>query len=210
MLKGVQGGVQGWADQSIGSAIGSVAQQSLGATATAGLLLVVTSATARSWLFRWKVSGKRKEMGLGGLNAVSLAQARDEAAQARADRAQGRDPALARATRKAGAISFGEAADRLIESVEVGWKNAKHRHQWRMTLETFAAPLRPVPLSRVTSEDVRDVLKPIWLAKPETAARLRGRIERVLDWAKAQKYRTGDNARDMARAPRASAAEAAL
>jgi hypothetical protein len=158
-----------------------------------GLLLVVTSATARSWLFRWKVAGTRKEMGLGSLNAVSLAQARDEAAQARADRAQGRDPKVARATRRAGAISFGEAADKLIESLEAGWKNAKHRHQWRQTLETFAAPLRPIPVSRITSEDVRDVLKPIWLAKPETAARLRGRIERVLDWAKVQKHRTGDN-----------------
>src|SRR5262245_55498370 len=83
-----------------------------------GLLLVVTSPTARSWLFRWKVGGKRHEMGLGSLHAVGLAEARRLAAEARADRAQGRDPKVARLSRKAGAICFGEAADKLIESMQ--------------------------------------------------------------------------------------------
>jgi integrase len=158
-----------------------------------GLVLVVTSPTARSWLFRWKVGGKRLEMGLGSLHAVGLAEARRLAAQARADRAQGRDPKVARASRRAWAISFGEAADKLIESMEAGWRNAEHRRQWRQTLLHHAAALRPMPVSEITAEDVANTLKPIWLTKPETAARLRGRIERVLHWATVQRFRGGPN-----------------
>jgi integrase len=158
-----------------------------------GLVLVVTSPTARSWLFRWKVGGKRHDMGLGSLHAVGLAEARRHAAEARADRAQGRDPKVARASRRAGAISFGEAADKLIESMQAGWRNAVHRRQWRQTLLHHAAPLRPMPVSEITAEDVANTLKPIWLTRPETAARLRGRIERVLHWATVQRFRSGPN-----------------
>jgi integrase len=158
-----------------------------------GLVLVVTSPTARSWLFRWKVDGRRQEMGLGSYFAVGLAQARELAAQARADRAQGRNPKVARASRKAASISFGEAADKLIESIEAGWRNADHRHQWRQTLRVYAAPLRPLPVSEITAEGVCNTLKEIWLTKPETASRVRGRIERVLHWATTRKYRTGAN-----------------
>jgi integrase len=158
-----------------------------------GLYLIVSGPSARSWLFRWKVGGKRKELGLGSFRDVPLSLARDLAAQARTDRARGDDPRQQRTARKAGAITFGEAADRLVGDLETGWRNAKHRAQWRATLETLAAPLRPTPVNRITTEDVRDVLAPIWLAKPETAARLRGRIEKVLDWARVRKFRTGDN-----------------
>jgi integrase len=158
-----------------------------------GLILVVTSPTARSWLFRWNVGGKRLEMGLGSLHAVSLAEARRQAAEARADRAQGRDPKVVRASRRAGALSFGEAADKLIESMQAGWRNAVHRRQWQQTLLHHAAPLRPIPVSEITAEDVAHALKPIWLNKPETAARTRGRIERVLHWATVQRFRTGPN-----------------
>jgi integrase len=158
-----------------------------------GLSLIVTSPTARSWKFLWKVSGKRHEMGLGSLSAVSLAEARRLAAEARADRAQGRDPKVARASRRAGAISFGEAADQLNESLEAGWRNTAHKRQWRRSLMVYAEPLRSMPVSEITVEHVCDVLKPIWLSKPETAARTRGRIERVLDWCTTKKLRAGPN-----------------
>jgi integrase len=160
-----------------------------------GLVLVVTSLNARSWLFRWKPPGskKRREMGLGSLHAVGLAEARRLAGEARADRAQGRDPKVARASRKAGAISFGEAADKLIETLQEGWRNPKHRRQWQQTLLEHAAPLRPMPVSEITAEHVAMTLKPIWLTKPSTASRLRGRIERVLHWATVQHFRTGPN-----------------
>jgi integrase len=158
-----------------------------------GLVLAVASANARSWLFRWKIGGKRHEMGLGSLHAVSLAEARRLAGEARADRAKGRDPKVARTSRRAGGISFGEAADKLIESMESGWRNAVHRRQWQQTLLHHAAPLRPVPVSEITVEDVANTLRPIWLSKPETASRLRGRIERVLHWATVQRFRSGPN-----------------
>jgi integrase len=158
-----------------------------------GLYLLVASKDARSWVFFWKVGGKRREMGLGSLRDVSLARARELAAEARADRAAGRDPIAARDARKGGTITFGEVADKLIESMEPGWRNAKHRYQWRQTLKTYAAPLRTTPVSQITTEQVLEVLRPLWLTKSETAARLRGRIERVLDWAKAHGHRSGEN-----------------
>jgi integrase len=115
------------------------------------------------------------------------------AAQARADRALGSNPKVARASRKAGSISFGEASSKLIESMEAGWRNAVHRRQWRQTLADHAAPLRDMPVSEITTENVCDTLRDIWLSKPETALRLRGRIERVLAWATTRKYRSGPN-----------------
>jgi integrase len=158
-----------------------------------GLYLVVSGKDARSWVFFWKVGRKRREMGLGSLRDVSLARARELATKARADRAAGRDPIAARNARKSGSITFGQTADKLIESMEAGWRNAKHRYQWRQTLTTYAARLRATAVSQITTEQVLDVLKPLWLTKSETAARLRGRIERVLDWAKAHGYRSGEN-----------------
>jgi integrase len=158
-----------------------------------GLYLVVSSKDARSWVFFWKMGGKRREMGLGSFRDVSLGRARELAAIARADRAAGHDPMVARDSRKAGTMTFGEAADKFIESMEAGWANAKHRYQWRETLKTYAAPLRAIPVSRITTDDVVGVLKPLWLTKSETAGRLRGRIERVLDWAKARGHREGEN-----------------
>ncbi len=154
---------------------------------------MVSGKNARSWVFFWKVGRKRREMGLGSLRDVSLARARELAAEARADRAAGRDPIAARNARKSGTMTFGEAADKLIESIEAGWRNPKHRYQWRQTLKAYAAPLRAIPVSQITTEQVLDVLKPLWLTKSETAARLRGRIEHVLDWAKAHGYRGGEN-----------------
>jgi integrase len=95
--------------------------------------------------------------------------------------------------RSAQGATFGECAGRLVEAMRPSWRNHKHAAQWNMTLQVYAAPLRSLPVDRITTEDVLSVLKPIWKEKPETAARLRGRIERVLDAAKAQGLRAGDN-----------------
>jgi integrase len=90
-------------------------------------------------------------------------------------------------------MSFGEAADALVESMVPSWRNEKHRAQWKMTLTAYCGPIRSTPLGDISTEDVLRVLRPIWLTKSETASRLRGRIERVLDFAKARAMRTGEN-----------------
>jgi integrase len=93
----------------------------------------------------------------------------------------------------AGGATFGECADRVIEAMKPAWRNQKHKKQWEMTLRKYAVPLRPLPVNKITTDDVLSVLKPIWNSKCETASKLRGRIERVLDAAKAQGLRSGEN-----------------
>jgi len=156
-----------------------------------GLYLNVTNSGARSWVFMWKVAGRRREIGLGSLRDVPLAKARDRAAEARRLLAAGLDPLSART--KPRTMSFGEAADALVESMSPSWRNEKHRAQWRMTLTAYCEPIRSTPVSEISPEDVLRVLRPIWLTKSETASRLRGRIERVLDFAKARGMRFGEN-----------------
>jgi len=150
------------------------------------------------WLFMWSRNGKRREMGLGpaGRDGVSLADARRGAASARESVRAGRDPIEER--KAAGAAparvwTFGEVADDFINALSTQWRNEKHRAQWSMTLRDYAAPLRLLPVAKVDTGDVLGVLQPIWQAKPETASRLRGRIERVLDAAKARGLRSGEN-----------------
>jgi integrase len=133
-------------------------------------------------------------MGLGSAVDVSLAQAREKAADARRLVKAGKDPIAARhAERTAAVPTFGEMADQLVASIEHGFRNAKHRYQWRQTLTQYAKPLRPKPVDAITTEDVLECLKPIWTTKAETASRLRGRIERVLDAAAARGLRSRDN-----------------
>lgn len=157
-----------------------------------GLYLNVTASGARSWVFMWKVDGKRREMGLGALRDVPLAKARERAAEARQKLADGRDPIAAR-DNKPQVMTFGEAADALIESMSSSWRNEKHRAQWKMTLTTYCEPLRAKPVTEIGTEDVLKVLQPLWTAKPETASRLRGRMERVFDFARARGQGTGEN-----------------
>jgi integrase len=150
------------------------------------------------WIFMWSRNGKRREMGLGsaGRDAVSLAEARDSASKAREIVRAGGDPIEARRAAAAPAArewTFGEVADEFVRSLSPQWRNEKHRAQWSMTLRTYALPLRALPVQAVDTASVLDVLQPIWLAKPETAARLRGRVERVLDAAKARGLRKGEN-----------------
>jgi integrase len=156
-----------------------------------GLYLNVTASGARSWVFMWKLAGKRREMGLGSLRDVSLAKARQRAADAREKLADGLDPLAARDRPKA--MTFGEAADAFIESMSGSWRNEKHRAQWKMTLTVYCETFRSKPIADIGTEDVLTVLKPLWTAKPETASRLRGRIERVLDFARACGQRFGEN-----------------
>lgn len=161
-----------------------------------GLYLNVTETGARSWLFMWRTAGKRREMGLGSFPNVSLADARDKASEARSHVAAARDPIESRDAAKqakSGRKTFGECAETLLAAKESGWRNEKHRQQWRMTLEVYAKALWSKAIDEVDTEAVLAVLTPIWQTKAETASRLRGRIEAVLDAAKAQGFRTGEN-----------------
>ena len=157
-----------------------------------GLYLNITASGARSWVFMWKTDGKRREMGLGSQRDVPLAKARERAAEARQKLADGLDPIAAR-DNKPRVMTFGEAADALIESMSSSWRNEKHRAQWKMTLTVYCETLRSKPVTEIGTEDVLKVLKPLWTAKPETASRLRGRIERVFDFARARGQIAGEN-----------------
>jgi integrase len=161
------------------------------------LYLVVDPGGSRRWLFIYRSGGKQREMGLGSVRAVSLARARELAAESRAALADGRDPVgereKARAAKIARVPTFGEVADELLASIGAGFRNPKHRAQWGATLKADAAALLPMPIDKVETADVLRVLSPIWLVKPETASRVRGRIERVLDAAKAKGLRTAEN-----------------
>jgi integrase len=156
------------------------------------LYLVVSPSGARKWVWRYMWRGKAKEMGLGGALTVSLAEAREKAAAALKALKVGRNP-IAERKRTAGIPTFGEFADEVVASLSSGFRSSKHCAQWQMTLTTYAAPLRAMPIDTITTDDVLAVLKPIWTTKSETASRVRGRIEKVLDAAKAKGFREGEN-----------------
>ena len=154
----------------------------------AGLWLVVSASGARKWVFRFSFGGKVTEMGLGSAGVVGLAQARDRAMEARRSLADGRNPIEARKEAQRAEIAkptFGSIADALIAAKQPEWRNEKHRAQWKMTLETYAKPIRSRPVDEIDTAAVLSVLQPIWKTKPETASRVRGRIEMVLDAARA-------------------------
>ena len=156
-----------------------------------GLYLSISPNGGRRWVYLYRWHGKPTEIGFGSARDVSLARARELARQARASQAEGVNPKDVR--KPSQGATFGECADRLIETMRPSWRNAQHAAQWVMTLRHYAAPLRRLPLDKIATDDVLSVLKPLWNSKPETASRLRGRIERVLDAAKAQGFRTGEN-----------------
>jgi integrase len=165
-----------------------------------GLYLQVSEA-GRSWIFRFQLHKRRREMGLGSLADVSLAEARDRARAARKLRSAGRDPLEARKAERAAqrladakAVTFRAAAEAYIRAHEAAWRNAKHRWQWGKTLEDYAYPvLGSQPVGAIDTPLVLKALEPIWHTKPETAARVRGRIETVLASATARGQRTGPN-----------------
>jgi integrase len=151
------------------------------------LYLRVDRSGAKRWVFFYRLNGRQREAGLGGSNYLGLAKAREIAAGMRELLAQGVDPLEARqAGRHAtkARMTFGQCADDFLASKASGWRNAKHRGQWAMTLNVYAAPIRPLSVADVSTQDVLKVLQPLWLEKPETASRLRGRIQAVLDAAR--------------------------
>jgi integrase len=166
-----------------------------------GLYLQVTDAGARSWIYRYALHGRRREMGLGPFPTISIATVRNLAAGARSLVVAGTDPIDARDAERARqrleearSITFSDAAEQFLQSHEGTWKNAKHRQQWRNTLGTYAHPvIGSLPVADVHTEEIVRLLDPIWNAKAETAFRVRARVERVLDWAKVRGYRSGEN-----------------
>ncbi|MEO0917003.1 MAG: integrase arm-type DNA-binding domain-containing protein [Pseudomonadota bacterium] len=157
-----------------------------------GLFLYVKPSGARSWVLRYQVHGRRRDLGLGAFPDVSLAMARDRAAEARRLITEGEDPITKK--QQAKPKTFREAALELIESKRPGWKNAKHAAQWTSTLEAYVFPkIGAVQLAKIETADVISTLTPIWVAKPETANRVRQRIEAVIDYASALGIRSGDN-----------------
>lgn len=153
-----------------------------------GLWLVVSKTGARKWVFRFTFERRVTEMGLGN-GVVSLAEARRGSEEARRLLAAGRNPIKARDDAKRQSScrpTFGAVVEGFLAAKEGGWRNEKHRAQWRMTLERYAAPLWDVPVDEVNTAGVLGVLQPIWTRIPETASRLRGRIESVLDSARAK------------------------
>jgi len=167
----------------------------------AGLYLQVSRSGSKSWLFRFMLNGKAREMGLGSVLAVTLEVARTKARDCRGLLDQQIDPIEAKDAQgrvkrleKAREQTFDQCAAAYITSHTSGWKNAKHAQQWQNTLATYASPIfGSLPVQEVDESHVYKVLESIWTTKTETATRLRSRIELVLDWAKARKYRTGEN-----------------
>lgn len=167
----------------------------------AGLALQVAPRGSRSWVLRVMVGGKRREMGLGGYPDVTLAGAKDKARIARDKIDNGIDPLAERLSNKsalaaavASTMTFSQAAEKYINAHEAGWKNAKHADQWNNTLTQYAFPIiGKIAVADVDTPHIMRVIEPIWLTKTETASRLRGRIESVLDWATVRGFRTGDN-----------------
>lgn len=157
-----------------------------------GLWLTVTAAGSRKWTFRYMLKGRAREMGLGSAEEVTLAEARDRLADARKEAREGRDPLRVRAEAKANP-SFGELAEEVTAALKPGFRNDKHAAQWTATLRTYARPIWKTPVNEVETDDVLRCLQPIWARIPETALRVRGRIERVLAAATARGLRSGPN-----------------
>lgn len=166
-----------------------------------GLYLQVSPAGTKSWIFRFKRHGRSREMGLGSLDALSLAEARDKAAECRRQVLDGLDPIEARNSMRtqnrleaAKAMTFEECAKAYIGAHRESWKNAKHASQWENTLASYVHPVfGSLPIQSVDTALVMKALEPIWKTKTETATRLRGRVESILDWAKVRGVRSGEN-----------------
>lgn len=165
------------------------------------LWLQVTATGAKTWVYRYNLDGKRRHMGLGPLRQVSLADARMRAEELAQRIRAGSDP-LAEERRKEAArrslearrMTFDACARAFIKAHRTSWRNEKHARQWEATLATYASPTcGQLPVDEIDTAIVVRILEPIWTEKTETAKRLRGRIEAILDWATVSKYRSGDN-----------------
>lgn len=167
----------------------------------AGLWLQVSAAGTKSWIFRFTLRGRQREMGLGPLHTVSLSDARAKAKACRQQLLEGRDPIderhsarLAQELELAKAMTFDQCAAAFIRSHQSGWRNPKHAAQWQSTIASYASPVfGALPVASVDTALVMKAVSPIWTDKTETASRLRGRIESILAWATTSGYRQGDN-----------------
>lgn len=160
---------------------------------SAGLHIHVRKSGSKAWVQRIRIGGKYVDLGLGNYPAISLKQARETALENKALANEGKDPRLAKAKQQA-IPTFAEVAATVVAMKATELSNAKHRAQWASTLETYANPvLGKLPIDQIDVEDVLKVLEPIWLDKHETASRVRGRIETVLDYAIARKMRRPPN-----------------
>ena len=162
------------------------------------LYLSITKAGSKRWVYLYVFGGQRRELGLGSAakGFVCLAEARDKAIEARKLISAGEDPIKvmgksARAIAERGIPSFGSFADDYLAAHGPKFRNDKHKAQWATTLQTFCATIRSRPIDEIATDDVLRVLQPIWSKIPETASRVRGRMENVLDAAKARGYRDG-------------------
>jgi integrase len=166
-----------------------------------GLYLQVSDGGAKSWLFRFTLNGRHRQMGLGAVLTVPVDLAREEAARCRLMLRDGLDPIEARKAEKwrrlfetASSLTFRECAERYIAAHEAGWRNEKHVSQWRNTLSTYTySVFGELPVQAVDTGLVMRALDPIWRTKTETASRVRGRVEAVLDWATVRGHRKGEN-----------------
>src|ERR1700730_10565435 len=166
-----------------------------------GLYLQVRNADNKSWLLRYERDGKERWHGLGPVHAFNLKEARLRARKVRQLLADGVDPIdnrraerAARALEAAKAMTFKQCAEAYIAANEGAWKNAKHAAQWASTLKTYVYPhIGHLAVADVDTGLVLKCIEPIWRDKTETASRVRGRVESILDWATVRKYRTGDN-----------------
>jgi len=159
-----------------------------------GLRLVVSKTGAKKWVLRFTISGRRREMGLGSYPDVVLALARDKASAARLLAADGIDPIDTRQSEPEQIPTFTTCAARYIRSHRKSWRNAKHARQWVSTLKAYARPvIGSKRVDSIQTEDILKILSPIWAQKTETAKRVQGRMENILDFAAAHKYRDALN-----------------
>lgn len=164
-----------------------------------GLYLQVTRNGAKSWIFRFSLAGRQRYMGLGSERLVSLADARAMAIDYKRSVAAGHDPILVKRAQRPKPPpprppTFKLAAETYIAAAATTWRNAKHIAQWSSTLETYAYPaIGKLTVDEIDTAAILSVLEPIWRLKPETASRIRGRLQSVLDWASAMGHRSGDN-----------------
>src|SRR5215469_1216629 len=166
-----------------------------------GLYLRVTPLGTKNWVLRYMLDRKPHWMGLGPLPLYGLQEARARALEARRKRHEGIDPIEARRSERARqrleaakAVTFKQCAENYIAAHRAGWRNDKHAAQWGATLAAYAYPaIGALPVQAVDTGLVLKVLEPIWTTKPETASRLRGRVESILDFAKVRGYRDGEN-----------------
>lgn len=164
------------------------------------LYLRIAPGGSKGWIFRFAIAGRTRDAGLGSYPTISLVKAREEAERRRRLIAAGVDPIDAKRKEREAellasskAMSFEQCAKAFIAGHEISWKNEKHRDQWRSTLATYCYPIAgALPVQSIDTSLVLKVLEPIWNEKPETASRVRQRIERVLSWAKVRGYRDGE------------------